>query len=80
MAFNSQFGATFGNSKGFGKTANFNDSFDVESRASGDIDFGFNNDLNDDLGYKKNNLNQRLGATSGGATTTKAKQDVNNRR
>eukprot|EP00347_Sterkiella_histriomuscorum_P012972 403366506 len=52
----SQFGATFGNSRGFkGDTHNnkFNDSFDRDSD-----DFGFNNDLSNDLGYGKNQLNK----------------------
>ena len=44
------FGATFGNSKGFNmkpiKGSGFNDSFDADSRGS---DFGFNDDLKDDL-------------------------------
>ena len=47
------FGATFGNTKGFGGNAHhqnkFNDSFDREST----VDFGFNDDIITDLNYGK---------------------------
>lgn len=49
----SQFGATFGNSKGMQmRTTNYNDSFDRDS-----VDFGFNNDLHNDLSYGRQQNN-----------------------